>query len=139
MSQENVEIVERAVAAVNARDVEGYVAYCTPDFELRGPLAAIAGVYKGPDGIRQFFADLDDAFPDFRLELERVVAIGSDRVLAFLVASASGRASGLSGSTPRWNVYDLVDGKIRRLRIFEDRQEAFEAVGLSEQDAHADS
>ena len=136
MSQENVEVVERAVAAVNARDIEGYVACCTTDFELRGPLAPVAGVYEGPDGIRRFFADIEDAYPDFRLEVERVVAIGSDRVLAFLVASASGRTSGLSGSmsgsTPRWNIYDLVDGKIRRLRIFEGRHEALEAVGLSE-------
>jgi ketosteroid isomerase-like protein len=30
------------------------------------------------------------------------------------------------------NVYDLVDGKIRRVRIFLDRQEALEAVGLRE-------
>ena len=132
MSQENVEVVERAVAAVNARDIEGYVACCTPDFELRGPLAPVAGVYEGPDGIRRFFADIEDAYPDFRLEVERVVAIGSDRVLAFLLASASGRGSGLSASAPRWNVYDLVDGKIRRLRIFEGRHEALEAVGLSE-------
>ena len=132
MSQENVEVVERAVAAVNARDIERYLACCAPDIEMRTPLADIGGAYEGLDGIRRFFADLEEAFPDFRLELERVVAIGSDRVLAFLVASASGRGSGLSASAPRWNVYDLVDGKIRRLRIFEGRHEALEAVGLSE-------
>lgn len=132
MSQENVEIVERAVAAVNARDIERYLACCTPDIEMRTPLADIGGAYEGLDGIRRFFADIEDAAPDFRLELERVVAIGSDRVLAFVVTSASGRASGLPVDTPAGNVYDLVDGKIRRLRIFVDRQEALAAVGLSE-------
>ena len=60
-----------------------------------------------------------------------MVAVGSDRVLAFVVTSASGRASGLPVDMPAGNVYDLVDGKIRRLQIFVDRQEALEAVGLS--------
>jgi hypothetical protein len=40
---------------------------------------------------------------------------------------------------PTTNVYDFAGGKIKRVRIFRDRQEALEAVGLSEQDAHADS
>jgi hypothetical protein len=30
------------------------------------------------------------------------------------------------------NIYDLTDGKIMRIRIFLDRKEALEAVGLSE-------
>jgi hypothetical protein len=36
---------------------------------------------------------------------------------------------------PSANVYDLAHGKIKCIRIFLDRQEALEAVGLSEQDA----
>jgi hypothetical protein len=43
MSQENVEIVERAIAAVNARDIEAYLACCTHDIELHTPVAAVAG------------------------------------------------------------------------------------------------
>jgi hypothetical protein len=31
---------------------------------------------------------------------------------------------------PAANVYELTDGKIRRVRIFLDRKEALEAVGL---------
>jgi hypothetical protein len=46
----------------------------------------------------------------------------------------SGRASGinLGSDIPSANVYDLTDGKIKRVRIFLDRQEALEAAGLSE-------
>jgi len=35
-------------------------------------------------------------------------------------------------ASPTGNVYDLSDGKIRRIRIFVDRDEALEAVGLRE-------
>ena len=132
MSQENVEVVKRAIAAVNARDIAAYLACCTLDIELHTPTVALTGVYEGPAGIRRFFEDVEDAAPNFRLNLERVCAIGSDQVLAFLDITASGRASGLPAGTPTANVYELVDGKVRRVRIFADRQQALEAVRLPE-------
>jgi ketosteroid isomerase-like protein len=38
-----------------------------------------------------------------------------------------------------FQVWTLRDGKVVEMRMFMDRVEALEAVGLSEQDAHADS
>jgi hypothetical protein len=134
MSQDNVAIVERAIAAVNARDVDRYLSCCTEDIQLSTPWAAVEGVYEGPDAIRRFFADLGDTGPDFRLVLERVEPLGPNRVLAFLRATVSGRASGIpaAAEAPTANIYDLTDGRIRSIRIFLDRREALEAVGLSE-------
>jgi hypothetical protein len=75
MSQENVEIVKRAIAAVNERDIDGYLACCTEDVEVTTPLAPIKGAYEGPKAIRRFFADIEDTVPDFRLEAERLESI----------------------------------------------------------------
>ena len=47
MSEENVRLVERAIAAINARDIDGYLACCTDDVELRTPMAALGGMYQG--------------------------------------------------------------------------------------------
>jgi ketosteroid isomerase-like protein len=143
MSRENIEVVKRAIAALNERDIDRYLACCTEDFELRTPMEPIGGVYEGADAVRRFFADLEDTSPDFRLHLERMEPLGEDQVLAFLRITATGRASGIAtgadlGATgeppgmPTTNVYDFVNGKIRRIRIFLDRQEALEAVGLQE-------
>src|SRR5436190_23273095 len=71
MSQKNVEVVKRAVSAVNERDIDRYLACCTENVELQTPLAAVGGAYEGPAAIRRFFADIEDTGPDFRLELER--------------------------------------------------------------------
>jgi ketosteroid isomerase-like protein len=134
MSDDNVEVVRRAVSALNERDIDRYLVCCTEDFELVTPLAPIGGVYEGADAIRRFFADIQDTSPDFRLDLERVEAVGADRVLGFLHLTASGRASGIPAAVglPTTNIYDFVNGKISRIRIFLDRQEALEAVGLRE-------
>jgi len=47
MSQENVEIVNRAIEAVNERDLEGYLSWCTEDMQLITPLTEIGGAYEG--------------------------------------------------------------------------------------------
>ena len=132
MSQENVEVVRRAVAAVNRRDLDAYLACCTDDVQLSTPLTDVTGVYEGPDGIRRFFADVGDTGPDFHLTIERVEPIGQDRVLTFMRLTATGRASGIPQDARTGNVYDLAGGKIERIRIFVDRAEALEAAGLRE-------
>ena len=134
MSHENVEVVKRAVAAVNDRDVESYLACCTADIRMENPVMAIEGAYEGSDGIRRFFADVLDTGPDFRVTIESLESIGTDRVLGFMRLNMRGRASGISlgSDIPSTNLYDFTDGKIRRVRIFLNRQEALEAAGLRE-------
>jgi ketosteroid isomerase-like protein len=130
MSDENVRLVERAIAAINARDIDRYLACCTENVKLETPMAAVGGVYEGIDGISRFFADIEEAAPDFRIELDGVEGVDSKRVIAFLRTSSTGRASGIRMASPTTNVYDLLDGKISHIRIFFDRQDALKAVGL---------
>jgi ketosteroid isomerase-like protein len=146
VSQENIATAERLVAAVNGRDVDGYLACCTHDIQLRTPWAPVEGTYEGREAIRRFFADLDDALPDFRMRIERAEAIGAARVLLLLRASVSGRASGIpvaavrggdpdasgAGYLSTGTIFDFTDGKIASIRVFLDRAEAFEAAGLRE-------
>ena len=133
MSQENVKVVERAVAAVNERDIDAYLSCCTDDVELSTPLADIGGVYDGPDGIRRFFADLADTSPDFRISIERLEPVSAKQVLAFTNVTAAGRLSELDLGTAAANIYDFADdASIKRVRIFLDRDQALEAAGLSE-------
>jgi SnoaL-like domain len=130
------------ISAVNDRDLDRYLVHCTESIQLETPWAAVEGVYEGQDAIRRLFSDLRDTLPDFHLVIERLEPIGSDRVLAFVRASATGRASGITAGAgvlsatgrdiPSANVYDFAGGKIRRIRVFLDRQVALEAVGLRE-------
>jgi ketosteroid isomerase-like protein len=130
ISEQNVETVERAITAINARDIDAYLACCTENVELLLPMAG--SEYLGADGVRRFFTDIDDIGPDFRIEVQRVRAIGDSTALAFLRIGATGRASGIVTGAESANVYDFIDGKISRTRIFLDRDEALKAVGLAE-------
>jgi hypothetical protein len=123
------DLVRRALAAVNARDVDGYLACCTADIALHTPIAALDGVHEGPDGIRRFFAQIEDAGPDFRIETERLELVG-DRVLALASVHASGRSSGVEMTLETGNVYEFEGDRIRRVRIYAERADALREVGL---------
>ena len=130
MSGEHVETVGRAIAAINARDVSAYLACCTDDVELLMPM--FGSQYQGAIGIRRFFTDIEDVGPDFLIEVQRMQAVGDNRVLAFLRVTSTGRASRIATTAESANVYEFIGEEISRIRIFLDVGEALEALGLEE-------
>lgn len=46
MTRENVTTVQLAVAAINDRDVDAYLACCVEDVELQTPLSPVEGAYR---------------------------------------------------------------------------------------------
>jgi uncharacterized protein (TIGR02246 family) len=131
MSQANVEVVQRLIAALSERDAEGYVALCTPDVQMVSPVAAIEGTTVGSEGIRQFFSGLKEAWSEFRVDVERIQAVGDNQVLALLEMTAVSEG-GVPLAQPLSSVYDLAEGRLRRVRVYLDRVEALKAVGLEE-------
>ena len=127
-----METVQRAIAAINQRDIDGYLACCTTDVQLVTPVADVGGAYDGPDGVRRFFTDVADASPDFKIVIESLEAVDPDRVLGYMSVTGTGRASGIPIENATGNVYDFAGDRIRRIRIFFDRNQALEAAGLSE-------
>ena len=131
MAQEHVEIVQRLIAALNERDVDQYVALCTPDFEYVSPLAPLEGINRGETGVRALFSSLAEAATSFRIGVEQLRALEGDRVLALTRVTAVSHR-GVSWEQPSASLYDFAGAKVRRIEIFLDRAEALEAAGVQE-------
>jgi len=131
MSQENVEVVSQLITALNERDVDRYLSLCAPEIELREPTTTLEGPTRGPEGIREFFARVEEASTTFRIEVERIHTVDRERVLVFgqLKVVTTG---GVALEHPTTNVYELVAGKVCRVDVYHDREQALEAVGLRE-------
>jgi len=132
MTRENVTTVRLAIAALNERDVDAYLACCVEDVELQTPLSPVEGAYRGTTGIRRFFSDIASTGSDFRVEIERIQALGSDRVLTLMRITASGRESGVDMGAETANVYDLIEGKIKTIAIYLNREDGRRAAGLAD-------
>ena len=131
MSEENVEVVRRSVEAFTAGDVERMLAYADPDGELHSAIIGRAEgrVYRGHDGLRQWFADSMESFEELRTELTEFRDLG-DRVVALGHIHARGRESGLELDTETGWVFTVRKGKFVRAEGFLSRTRALEAAGL---------
>ncbi len=133
MSEENVEIVQRANAALNAHDMEGMVSLLHAEYEFVDHMGAVAEKSgSGIETIRRQVEGWFETFPDFRAVTEEFID-GGDRVVCVTHWQGTGVGSGLAYSQRAAEVYTLRDGKIVYAELgFPDKAAALEAAGLSE-------
>ncbi|MBA3327218.1 MAG: nuclear transport factor 2 family protein [Solirubrobacterales bacterium] len=132
MSQENVARHQEAIDAFNARDFAALLALMDDEVDAVGWVAAIEGSYQCHQGIRSWWDDLVDAFPDWRIEVRELRDLG-DVTVSKLRAYGHGAGSDIPMEITVWQVARWRGGKCVWWRSFQSEAEALEAVGLTEQ------
>jgi ketosteroid isomerase-like protein len=149
MSQENVELARRGYSALNAAYESGDVSRllpffeetCDPDIVLTttGRLFPESGEWRGYQGLLvRFTAAQMEALSQMWIEPQEYIDAG-DRVVVPVRLGGQARHTGIEMDFAVAHVFAFRDGKATRLDVFPNKAEALEAVGLSDQEAHADS
>ena len=138
MSQENVEIVRRWNTAYNERDFDTLLGLTDPNVEFRSIFVGIESMFRGHDDFRTYFKEIDDAYDRFQIIAERFLDAGA-AVLLVTKAEWRGKGSGAGGTMPLFVAAWLKAGKVFHIHTYTESRDGLQAVGLSEQDAHADS
>ena len=141
MSPENVEIVRRMYEMWSAGDWEGMAELVDPDVELHGTVGGLeeGQVSRGAHEITQRFeVENVEVWEEHRIEPVRFIEAG-EQVVVIQHEYQRGKGSGVEVEIDTASVLDLQGGRIVRIQPYMDPAAALEAVGLSEQDAHADS
>jgi uncharacterized protein len=130
VSQENAEIVRRAWEASIRHENEAVFHLYDPEVEVHD--AFYGRVYRGWDGVREWFGDLVSTFDAMEsAEVDEWIDAGDD-VIAALRWRVRGKRSGVPVEQRQWHVWTLRDGKLWRLRIYASKDEALKAVAVSE-------
>src|SRR3989442_11234865 len=131
MPRENAEIVRAAVDALNRRDFGAFLNSWAPKGQLDWSHAVgpINGVF-GFDEIRSFWDELFDPWESIRFELDELIDVG-ERVVAKHTTYLRERG-GIEVQARVTQVWTIRDGMIAHVCLYQDEQEALEAVGLSE-------
>jgi ketosteroid isomerase-like protein len=135
MSQETVEIVHKAGDAFNRHDLDALAALSHEDLEFVSALTAVeaeGATYRGLDAWTEYFAVMDEAWEDWRVEDLEVFDAGDDRAAAVFRLVGTGRNSGARAGATIGVAYWFRDGKLWRMHSYLDPAEALEAVGLRE-------
>jgi ketosteroid isomerase-like protein len=135
MSQENVEAFKRGMAASERRDIDALLNEFDADVEWQPLLPVLLGgettMYRGRQGVRDLFREVDAAFAEFHVEVFELRDLG-DRVIASGRMHGRGKASGAETDSPLAYLVDFRDGKAFRVHSFRELSEALEAAGLRE-------
>ena len=134
-----MEIVRRGYDAWNRGDLDAWLQTFDPNVEVHLPEGGLnVGTRRGHDAIRQLREGFLEVWDDLTMEPERFFEVG-DQIVVFVRIRGRGRGSGVETQTRPAHLGTVRSGKVVRLVIYPERADALAAVGLSEQDAHADS
>jgi uncharacterized protein len=131
MSQENVEVVREAWEAAERHDNAAIFPLYDVDVEIQGLHGLGDRVYRGLDGVREFWRDWSASWSESGSEVEEWIDAG-DNVIAVMHLWGRGRRSGAPVEAHQSHVWTVRGGKMLRLRVYDTRDEALKAVGLEE-------
>jgi SnoaL-like domain len=152
MSQENVQRLRKAIedsmSGQGEFDADGMLIQL-PDEELfdpqiewdasEVPVLDISGVYRGIEGVRQYWRQWYSAWQVLHYDY-RLLDAGDYIVGLFDTQRMRGRSTGIEVPVPKYaTVMKFRDERMVHWKLYMNQSVALEAVGLSEQDAHSDS
>jgi uncharacterized protein len=139
MSQENLDTIREVFDRFNRADDDRGID------DLFDPAAVWhsradepdTGVYRGAETIKEMIRMWRGMFEDFRAEPQEFIDAGEFVVVPGWLCGR-GRESGAEVREPYAWVYRFRGGKVAEIWEHRDRGGALKAIGLSEQDVHAD-
>ena len=131
METANEQAARRFAEAITGNDREAALAVCHPYIEFRSVLGISGHAYVGHDGIRRYFDDVESAWDEWRVDVERITEGGDGRVAIVMTMRARGRGSGASLAERTAHIWTVRDGRLVRNEPFREPEKALRALGLS--------
>jgi ketosteroid isomerase-like protein len=134
MSQENVELVRRAVDLINRGDLDAALEEATDDLEVdwSNSIGPLKGIYRGRQEVLKLWRSFLDAWDSLQWDPEEIIDVDESRVIVVNHLRMRGHGSGVDVDAVGAQLWTISDGKARGLKLYQSKAEALEAAGLSE-------
>jgi ketosteroid isomerase-like protein len=100
------------------------------DFEWVVPDHPEGAVRHGADSVIEFFREWAEPWDDLELDWQ-IHEAGPDRALAIIDMRGRGRASGVPAEVRVGQLWSFRDGRVVRMEMYSDVDEALRAAGLA--------
>jgi len=144
--QQNVEVLRRMYEAWNDRDIDAIMGNYDPDIEIvetqdlayaaallrvLGPrFVILSGGYRGRGEVRKLWETIWEISEWFIVNPEDFIAVGDEQVVVPNVLNARAKGTGLEGEAPTAHLFTVRNGKVLRMQVFVDKQQALAAAHL---------
>jgi ketosteroid isomerase-like protein len=129
--KENVLVIRRLFDAFSRRDVDATIALMDPEVEFFAPTATLAHEgtsYRGHEGIRDYFADIDRLWEELRVTPAEYRS-EDDKVLVLGQIHARGAVGYLADSPAGW-LWQLSGGKVIHGHVYTNPDDAVRDAGI---------
>jgi ketosteroid isomerase-like protein len=127
MPGDNAGTVRSSYDAFHRRDLDEFLSYHESDVEFKSLVLEVEGVYRGHDGLRAWWENVVDVFPDWMPQIEDAREAGN-RVLLRVRVEGHGTGTGIDLDRHAWNVVEVHDGRITSSAFFRTEEEALHAM-----------
>ena len=127
MPGDNAGTVRSSYDAFHRRDLDEFLSYHESDVEFKSLVLEVEGVYRGHDGLRAWWENVVDVFPNWMPQIEDAREAG-DRVLLRVRLEGHGTGTGIDLDRHAWNVVEVHDGRITSSAFFRTEEEALHAM-----------
>ncbi len=120
MSEDHLKAAHDVIDAVEQRDALALIALTHSAVEWRSAFAVNkGGLYVGHSGIREYVADMNDAWDIVRLDVDHELCVGDVVILVGRI-HYRGKGSGVEAETDAGYVLTFRGGKVIGFRPFRD-------------------
>jgi ketosteroid isomerase-like protein len=134
MSQDNVEMVHRAIDFFNRGDIDQALVETHDEFEMdwSNSIGPLKGVYRGRQQVNELWTTFFEAWREVRWDPEEIIDVDETRVILVNHVRMRGRGSGVEVDATGVQLWTFSDGKAQSVKLYQSKDDALEAVGLPE-------
>jgi ketosteroid isomerase-like protein len=116
--------------AITSGDRESALKVCHPEIEFRSMLGISGRAYVGHDGIREYFDDIESAWTEWSVEVERIAEARDGRVAIVMTMHSRGKGSGVGLAQRTAHIWTVRDGRLLRNELHREPEQALQELGL---------
>ena len=134
------ELIHATYEAWREDDLDAWLETCDPEIEFRtsGTFPDLEPIYRGHEGMRDFWAAIRAPWEWFHLYVERIVE-GNDRAAVAIYFRARGQESGVKTELHQGHAMHFRNRRVFKLSTHTSFEQALEVAGLQEEAALPDS
>ena len=125
METANEAVARRFAQAITSGDREAGVAACDPEIEFRSVLGISGRAYVGHAGIREYFDDIESAWAEWSVDVERIAEASDGRVAIVMTMHARGKGSGAPLAQRTAHVWTVRNGLLLRNELLREPDQLF--------------
>ncbi len=134
MAEEDLEVVKRLMLAIRRSDLQSVLGIVDPHVLVhpRSEEPGVKEVYEGHEGAFEYLGNWYSQWDDYEIEPREYREASGGRVLVVMAERGHLKRTGITLDEDFWHSFTVRDGRVTEWHMYDSREQALEALGLSD-------